>query len=187
MKFFPLLFSAAAVLPLAAAAAEPVPVAAFRTIELVGGGTVTVRPGPVQQVNLIEGDRRISAFAVDDGALTIRACRTSCRDYRLRVEIVTPRIEGVAIRGGGRVDLASGFRPQPRLALAIAGGGRIDADRLPAEAVAAAVRGGGSIETAARSTLAASVNGGGLIRYRGDPEVSSAVRGGGRVMRLRAD
>lgn len=188
MKPLSLIMIAAAVLPLAAAAAaEPVAVPAFRSIELKGGGTVTVRPGPRQQVNLIEGDRRVSDIRVEDGRLVIRACRESCRNYRLRVEIVTPRIEGAAIEGGGAIDLQPGFAAQDNLALAIRGGGNIDADRLPARTVAASIRGGGTIEADARSSLVASVNGGGAILYRGDPEVTSAVRGGGSVARIGAD
>lgn len=179
------LLALAAALPLASASAEPVPVAGFRSIELVGGGTLIVRPGSTQRVELVEGSRGVSDFEVRNGTLRIRACRTSCRDYRLRVEVTTPRVEGLAITGGGSVRVQPGFRPQDRLAVAITGGGSIDADAVQANGVAASIRGGGSIDVHARSTLTASVQGGGSIDYRGDPRVTTAIQGGGSVRPVR--
>jgi len=182
-----LAFSAAAAASFAAAPAlaqEEVRVPAFRQVELVGGGQVTLRHGPRQSVRLLRGSQQVSAFEVDrDGRLRIRACRTSCRNYDLRVEIVTPRIDALAIRGGGSIDAQGSFPGQGSLAAAVTGGGDIDARGLEARDVAAAVTGGGVIRTDPGRTLAASVSGGGSIRYWGNPAVTQSVRGGGSVER----
>jgi hypothetical protein len=170
----------AAVVP--AAAQTPVAVSAFDSVELRGGGTVTVRHGNRQSVTLLSGDLETSRFSVDDqGRLNITACRRSCRDYRLRVEIVTPDIDALAIHGGGSIRTEGAFPSSNQLAVAISGGGSIDAEAIESSNVAASIRGGGSIRTHARASLAASINGGGSIRYRGDPSVTTAINGGGTV------
>ncbi len=167
-----------------AAAQEEVMLPRFDQIELLGGGHVTVRHGAVQRVRLLRGSRQVSDLAVDrQGRLTIRACRTSCRDYDLRVEIVTPSVEALAIRGGGEIETEGAFPRQGSLTAAVTGGGEIDTRALAPRAVAAAVTGGGSILTDPVATLTASVRGGGSVRYWGDPQVTQAVSGGGSVER----
>ena len=180
-KFF---LSAAALGAIAfpAVAQTPVPVSAFDSIELRGGGTLSVRHGDRQRVTLISGNLETSRFAVDeDGQLTIEACRRSCRDYRLQVEVVTPDIDALAIHGGGSIRTEGAFPRSGSLAVAIHGGGVIDAEALESSSVAASINGGGTIRTRARSSLAASINGGGSIRYLGDPHVTSSINGGGSV------
>ena len=165
-----------------AAAQTPVPVAAFDSIELRGGGHVAVRPGPRQRVTLVRGDAETTRFTVDrDGTLRIDACVRPCRDYRLEVEIVTPDLNGVAVSGGGAVRAGEGFPDGGRLAVAVSGGGSIDVGAIRSGSVAASVRGGGAIRTHARDSLTASVSGGGSIRYLGDPRVTSSINGGGAV------
>jgi len=189
---------AAALLGSAAAAAPtPVAVPAFRSIELNGGGQVILRHGPEQRLTLLSGSPEISRIEVDpprqerrSGArsdrhnLVIQACRRSCGGgYKLVVEVVTPNIEGVAVRGGGRIESKNAFPAQSNLGVAIDGGGLIDVRSLPARTVGAAIHGGGSIFTTAEVTLGAAVNGGGAILYWGNPKVGSAVNGGGSVRR----
>jgi hypothetical protein len=179
---------AAAALALAAPAASqtPIRVGTFDAIELRGVGELVIRHGAEQRVTLLEGDRALAGFEVDEqGTLVIRACRTSCRNQRLRVEIVTPEVEAVAIHGGGAIRIERGFPAGDNLAVAVHGGGAIDARALPARNVAAAVSGGGSIRTAPGENLAASIRGGGAILYTGDPETAVSVRGGGAVSRER--
>src|SRR3954452_6512125 len=86
-------------------AAEVVPVSAFRSVQLRGGGEVTLRPGPVQRVTIVEGSAQITHFRVDrDGQLRIDVCDGNCpRQYRLRVEIQSPQAPDVAIAGGGLI------------------------------------------------------------------------------------
>lgn len=180
------LFAVALAASVPALAAETVPVPAFRSVELRGGGQLIVRSGPVQRVTLVEGSARITRFRVErDGQLKIDVCDGRCPDhYRLRVEIQSPRAPDVAIAGGGLIQAAGGFAPQRQLSAAIRGGGKIDVQAVPASSVSAAVHGGGLISVRARSTLAAAINGGGEVRYFGNPQVSSAVHGGGAVRRM---
>jgi hypothetical protein len=146
----------------------------------------------VQRVTLVEGSTGHTGVRVEPsgrggpGRLVVDACRTRCpRDYRLRIEIVTPDLSAVAVEGGGRIDVASGFSPRRHVAAAVSGGGQIDLRALPARDVAAAVNGGGHLRVTATGTLAAAINGGGAIHYWGDPQVSSSIRGGGAVTRGR--
>lgn len=186
MRSFLPLFTTALAMAAPALAAETISVPAFRSVELRGGGDVTVRPGPVQRVTILEGSAQISRIrVVRDGQLQIDVCDGNCpRHYRLRVEVQSPHAPDVAIAGGGLIHAAGGFAPQRQLSVAIRGGGKIDMLPVAASTVSAAVHGGGLISVAARSTLAAAVNGGGEIRYAGNPRVSSAINGGGAVRRL---
>ena len=189
---------AAAFLASAAAAAPiNIPVAAFRSIELNGGGQVILRHGPQQRVTLLSGSPDVSWIAVDPGEqagrsrmnrrqdkLVIETCRRSCgKGYKLVVEVVTPAIEGVAVRGGGRIAANGAFPAQANLGAAIDGGGIIDIRALPGRQVGAAVHGGGRIMTTAQNSLGAAINGGGEVVYWGNPKVGSAVNGGGSVRR----
>ena len=172
----------AAVAP--AAAQTPISLPAFDSVELRGGGRVTIRHGASQSVTLVRGNRDMTRFAVDrSGRLRIDACVRSCRNYDLAVEIVTPGLEGVAIQGGGSLRAEGGFGRRESLAAAISGGGLIDATALSAERVAASVNGGGTIRTHARQSLAVTINGGGSVVYEGDPAVTSRINGGGTVRR----
>jgi hypothetical protein len=176
----------------AAPAAAPVALPRFEGIELRGGGSIVVRQGVAQRVTLIEGNRSHTGIKVEPrgrnglARLVVDACKVQCpRDYRLRIEIVTPDVSAVAVNGGGRIDVARGFSPRGHVAAAVNGGGRIDLRALPGRDVAASVNGGGHLQVTATRTLAASVNGGGAILYWGDPQVASSIRGGGAVTRGR--
>jgi hypothetical protein len=167
-------------------ATELIPVPAFRSIELRGGGEVTLVPGPAQRVTILAGSSAYTSFRVDrDGRLEIDACNERCpHNYDLRIRIESPRVPAVAIHGGGTIRAAGGFAPERQLAAAINGGGTIDLRAVDGVNVAAAVNGGGDIFVRPRSTLSAAVNGGGDIHYLGNPQVSMAVRGGGDVSRV---
>lgn len=177
------LFAVAVIMSMPAVADEIVPVPAFRSAELVGGGVVTVVPGPAQRVTIVEGTSRISRLSVDrDGQLRIDTCQDKCpRDYRLRVVIQSPNVPALAVQGGGVISTAAGFRPQRELAVAVHGGGKIDARSVEAATVAAAVNGGGDVLVRPRASLTAAVNGGGHVRYVGNPAVTTAIHGGGSV------
>ncbi|HZG09924.1 MAG TPA: DUF2807 domain-containing protein [Allosphingosinicella sp.] len=167
-----------------ASAATDVSVGAFEGVRLVGGGEVRLRHGPVQKVSLIQGSAAVSSFRVENGkSLVIRACETSCRNYKLVVEIVTPRIDAVSITGGGSIVSGTGFGAQPNLAASITGGGMLDLDSVPARHVAASIKGGGVIRTDARGSLAVSIVGGGSVTYLADPATTVAINGGGAVSR----
>ena len=173
-----------AVAAVPAVAAEVVPVPEFKSVQLRGGGSIVVRPGP-HRVTIVSGSTQFTGFRVDyRGRLRIDACNARCpRDYDLRIEIHSPTVPDLAINGGGSIVAARGFAPQGQLSAAVSGGGQIDARALAASKVSAAVNGGGEVLTGNSSSLSAAVNGGGLIQYSGNPNVSSAVRGGGAVVR----
>lgn len=162
-------------------AAETVPLPAFQSVELRGGGDILVVPGRVQRVTLVEGSTRFTRLHMrGDGQLEIDTCNERCpHDYQLQVRIESPRVPSVAIAGGGTIRTAAGFAPQRELSAAIKGGGKIDLRSVEA----AAVNGGGDIFVRPRVSLSAAVNGGGDVHYSGTPQVSMAVRGGGDVRR----
>lgn len=169
----------------AAQADETVSVPAFRSIELRGGGHVTLRHGDVQRVTLTRGSTRYTKFHVkDDGQLVIDACNRDCPwVYRLAITIETPAIGGVAVSGGGDIEAESGFARQPKLAAAVSGGGGIDVRAIPATRASAAVSGGGHIRLRALDDLHAAVDGGGKIAMRSGEvaEASATVSGGGAI------
>ena len=166
-----------------AVAAEVVPVPQFRSVELRGGGSVTVVPGPIERVTILEGSSQFTHMRVEgDGRLRIDTCDERCPPaYRLRVEIQSPNAPDLAVSGGGSIMAQAGFRAQPHFAAAVNGGGHVDARALDAASVSAAVNGGGEVLVHARASLAGAVNGGGHIRYWGSPAVTSAVHGGGSI------
>jgi hypothetical protein len=175
-------FSIGATVP--AVAETSVPLSRFDSVELIGGGEVILRHGPAQKVTLLEGSTDLTDFTVDEnGRLSIRACVRTCRDYDLKVEIVTPTLEAAAVRGGGSIETRGEFPAQNSIALAVEGGGGIDLRRVSVEEVAAAVTGGGVIKTQASQQLAAAIHGGGQITYCGNPSITSSVNGGGVITR----
>jgi hypothetical protein len=177
------LFAAAFTASAPAIGVETVPVPRFNSVELRGGGEVTVRPGPVQRVTLMEGSTQFTnVYMTRTGKLRIDVCNNRCPErYRLRVEIQSPNVPDVAISGGGSIHAVPGFAPQSHLSAAVNGGGAIDLRAVDAVNVSAAVNGGGRVSVRPRRTLSAAVNGGGEVRYAGNPQVSMAVHGGGVV------
>jgi len=166
-------------------ATETVPVPQFRSVQLRGGGIVSVVPGPAQRITIEEGSSQFTRVHVEyDGKLVIDTCTERCPPvYRMRVVIQSPNVPDLAISGGGAITTAAGFRSQSRLSAAVNGGGRIDATSVDAAQVSAAVNGGGNIVVRPRNSLSAAVNGGGHVRYLGNPTTSVAIHGGGSVNR----
>jgi Putative auto-transporter adhesin, head GIN domain len=177
------LFAAALAASAPVLATEVVPVPQFNSVELRGGGVVTLAPGAAQRVAILEGSSQFTRMHVErDGQLRIDTCDERCpANYRLRVEIQSPRVPNLAISGGGQITTLAGFRPQSELSAAVNGGGKIDARSIEASEVSAAVNGGGELLVSPRSELSAAINGGGHVRYWGSPAVSSAIHGGGQV------
>jgi len=168
-----------------APAEELVRVAPFDSVELEGGGHVIVRHGDVQVVRLLKGSTAFTRFVVkDQGKLRIEACNNECpHHYDLEVEITTPRVNGLAISGGGAIESAGNFAAEHHVALAIDGGGKIDVRTMDADDAEAAVNGGGVIRLKAHGNLTAAIDGGGEIRYWGNPHVTQAIDGGGEIKR----
>jgi len=173
--------------PLAAAAQTVMPTGRFTSVQLRGGGTISIRQGPVQRVTLVSGDPQVAGFDVDrDGQLIISSCRHTCwGNQHLDVDIETPVLDGVRIDGGGHIVARGAFPAQRAVSAVIHGGGDIDMKDVPAQAASAAIHGGGKIQVAAQSSLSAEIFGGGSIRYLGQPAVSSSIHGGGTISPLR--
>lgn len=177
------LFAFALVASVPAVGAEIMPVSPFDSVELRGGGDVTVVPGPAQRVTIVEGSSQFTRVYVERrGELKIDACNERCPEhYRLRIQIESPRVPALAVDGGGDINLAGGFAPQRELTLAVNGGGKIDTRAVDAADVTAAVNGGGSLLVRAQASLTGAVRGGGDVRYWGNPQVTTAIQGGGSV------
>ena len=177
------LFAFAFVASAPAFAAETVPVAHFSSVELRGGGNVAIPRGPAERVTIVEGSSRFTRIYVDrHGSLKIDVCNHDCpRNYRLRVEIQSPRVPVLAVDGGGVINVGGGFGAVSALTLAVNGGGKIDTRAVSARDVTAAVNGGGQLFVRASSGLTGAVRGGGLIRYWGNPAVTSVIDGGGSI------
>lgn len=176
-RIIPALF-AFSLLPLAASAAETVSVPPFKSIELRGGGHITLRHGDNQHVSIVNGSTKFTAFHIEpNGRLVIDACNESCpHRYDLDIEIVTPVIEGVAISGGGHIAATSGFGTQAMITAEVSGGGDIDLRSINAQRVNASVSGGGDMRLHAEKSLMAAVDGGGAITYWGHPTVTQRER-----------
>jgi hypothetical protein len=176
-------FAFALVASAPALASELVPLPHFDAVELRGGGNVTLVPGPVERVTIVEGSTRFTRLYVDhNGTLKIDTCNGDCpRLYQLRIEIQSPNVPTLAVDGGGAISAASGFGPQRRLVAAVNGGGIIDTRAVDTGDVTAAINGGGKLFVRARSALTGAVRGGGSVRYWGNPRVTTAIQGGGSV------
>ena len=180
----PFLFAVVA-LPAQTHAAEVVPTPAFRSIDLRGGGDVTIVRGPVQRVTIVSGSSQFTHIYLErEGQLRIDACNSRCpRNYPLQIRIESPTVPSVAIEGGGTIVAARGFAPQANLAAAVHAGGTIDLRAVDAREVSAAINAGGDIYVRPRVSLSAAVHAGGDIHYSGNPQVSMAVSNGGNVSR----
>ena len=153
----------------------------FRSIELRGGGSVTVRHGDAHRVTVIEGGTN-RPIRTDGDRLVIDECSSDCRGgHRIRVEIVAPEIARLAVANGGRIELRGDFPSQSTVAASVSSGGMIDLRPLEAEQASASIDQGGRILVHARSALSASVSNGGNVTYWGDPSILSSIRLGGVV------
>src|SRR3954468_9265728 len=105
MRSFVPLFALAIAGAAPALALEPVPVPAFSSVQLRGGGDVTVIPGRAQRVAIIEGSLQFTRVRVDQGGrLRIGAGVQRCPPaYRLRIEVQSPRVPDLAVDGGGQI------------------------------------------------------------------------------------
>src|SRR5689334_25306214 len=114
------LFAWALLASVPALASEYVAVPHFDSVELRGGGDVTLVPGPVQRVTILNGSSQFThIYMRRDGQLRIDACNERCpRNYNLQIRIESPRAPDVAISGGGTIKASNGFAPQGQLAAA---------------------------------------------------------------------
>ncbi|HEX2590555.1 MAG TPA: DUF2807 domain-containing protein [Rhizomicrobium sp.] len=157
----------------------------FDGVGLEGGGHVVLKYGAQQRVTLVKGSTQFTDIRVEHGSLKIDACNEHCPNhYDLEIEVITPSLKALAVRGGGEIESAAGFPAQNVISVAVSGGGDIKVKNVKADTINAAVHGGGSIDVYAQRTLNAAVAGGGEITYFGNPaKVSQAAVGGGEITR----
>jgi hypothetical protein len=180
------IFALAASAP--AVAQENVPVAGFRSVELKAGGDVSIVPGPVQRVTLLNGSREFTRLRMrDGGTLEIAtSCSNHCpRQYNLRIRIESPMVPDVAVEAGGTIRVAPGFAPQRNVSAAINAGGTIDLGSVAVDGASTAINAGGDIFVRPRSSLNVAINAGGEVHYAGNPRLSTAIVNGGSLTRLR--
>ena len=175
-----LAFPAVLVSPASGQPAERPP--SFQSIELQGGGIVTVRHGPTRDVTVSyqNPDRPIR---IDGDRLVIAPCRGACRRGRhIEVDIVTPAVSRLAVSDGGILHVVGDFPRQPAVAASVTSGGTADHRWLEAGSVSASVSHGGRILARPGRQLTASISDGGSITYWGDAAVTSSVQRGGVVV-----
>lgn len=157
--------------------------AAYRSIQLVGGGHLVLKPGASAEAKLVRGDPRFTRILQEGGGrLKIENCRPRCpRGYEAEVEVTSPRLAALAVSDGGTLEVGRGFPPQPALALAVHDGGAVDARAIVADQITAAVADGGRILVRAEGDLNAVVADGGAITYWGRPRLHTQVTHGGVI------
>lgn len=164
-------------------------VRAFTGVELNGVGIVTIRHGPRRSVSVRGDDNVVDHVTADVAGGTLRVgLEGRVRTHReLRITVVTPALEVLAVSGSGEL-FATGVRAR-RLRVTVSGSGLVDArgaveqldvevdglcdvrlGRLRAQTVAVRLNGTGRVLVNATRTLDATVAGAGEIVYRGDPE-----------------
>ena len=169
---------------LATASAQPADAPSdppFRSIELRGGGVVSLSHGPIRRVTVIEGsgERRIRT---DGDRLVIDECRRPCPEgHRIKVDVIAPEVASLRVSNGGLIRVESTFPTQPTLSVAVDNGGSIDARALEPARVEAGVSSGGRILVNPGQEMDAAIVDGGVIFFWGNPRVRSSVRRGGEV------
>jgi len=188
MRGVKLMFTLAVVGTIAApalAAETLIPVQAFHSVGLTGDAHVTIHYGVQQRVLLVNGSTDLTRIRVDEphnGSLEIDACPHRCPpSYEPTIEITTPDVDGLAVKGDGVIEVVDHFPPRETLGVAVSGDGSITAEHVHATTVRAAVHGDGQITVSANDELIAAVNGDGAIRYFGKPRVLSTVHDGGVI------
>lgn len=154
----------------------------FESIELQGGGIVTVRHGPTRTVTVTfkNPDRPIRS---DGDRLVIAPCSGVCRDKHIEVDIVTPAVSRLAVTDSGIIHVVGDFPRQAAVAASVTNGGTLDIRWLEADSVSASVSHGGRILARPGRHLAASISDDGNITYWGDATVTSSVQRGDAIVR----
>lgn len=174
-------------LPAIAHCQTPIPLTAFRSVALRGGGKVILSHGAEQKITLFQGKPGQTRLRVKDERLIIDRCQACPHDEPLVVEIITPDFEDLMVTDGGTIEVRGRFPARENLRAAVEDGGTIDVRSVEVQSVAALVQQGGRILTRAQKTLLGSISHGGVITYWGSPNVSSHVDDGGMVMRGKSE
>jgi len=178
---------------------------AFQRISVAGRAELFVRTGPEHRVQVSFDDNLLEFVetGVEHGQLAIELAGPARYKTRepLRVDVVLPRLEGLAaagstrveaeeidaerlevsLAGSGRMRLAGRARD---LSVSIAGSGDLDLRDLAASQAEVSITGSGDVRLQASDRLEVSIAGSGRVAYLGAPEVSSSIAGSGEVVSL---
>lgn len=175
----------------------------FHQVELRGAGDLIVVVGPATSVTFTGDPDRLKDLKtqVHDGRLIID--RERGWDWfsqgKLKIELTTPRLDGLAIRGAGdaelsgikgaqlllEIDGAGDLRASGETGMLeahIKGAGDMDLSQLAARDARVSINGAGDLSVRASGALEATINGAGSIRYAGNPQpVKTRINGAGTI------
>jgi hypothetical protein len=175
----------------------------FHQVDLRGAGELIVRVGPATSLTLTGDPERLKDVKTEvrAGRLVIDQERgwNWFRGGKLKIELTTPTLDGLAIRGAGdaqvsgikgsqlllEIDGAGDLRASGEtdmLEAHIKGAGDMDLAQLAARDAKVSINGAGDLSVRASGALEATINGAGSIRYTGHPQpVKSRINGAGSI------
>lgn len=151
---------------------------------LEAGGRLSIEPGVVSTVTLLDGADRTMRARISEGTLFVECIQPCANRPAGVVRVEMPVIAGLEIGGGGSISVTGSFPLQRDVVIAVRGGGTIDAATLQVSRATVSMSGGGRARLWVVDSLRATVTGGGSVEYRGNPSVDSGIQGGGSVRRL---
>jgi hypothetical protein len=171
----------------------------FRMLELRTGSELTVKRDETYYVRVSGPSDAVAALhtRIDGDQLMLEydASYTAPVTDKLKLEVHTPFLKSVSLRGNGKATVEAGFEdsllgsvfgsgslrvlggPFSFLSFIVSGSGSVDAHEAQCNEANVEVNGTGSIEVKASTTLTARIEGTGTISYYGSPTVT--VNGGG--------
>ena len=178
-------------------------VAAFHSVELVGGNNVVIHVGAKRSVVVKADDNLLGRVTtkVESGTLLIGNTPGGLTTRSpMSVVVSVPTLSALTLAGGGNI-VVSGISAES-LTVTLSGGGNVTASgsarslgvtlsgsgtawfaRLPANDVHAVLSGSGTIHVTATKSLNALVPGSGTIIYAGNPQdVTKSITGSGAII-----
>ncbi len=172
----------------------------FSAIDLEGASNIEVTQGAVQSVSITADDNitPLITTTVKSGKLIVSSSKSYSTHHDIKVAIVVPKIEAVAVNGSGDIvlsqlsttklittvsgsgNITAGGRADNFTAI-VNGSGDIDAEKLISKKATVRVTGSGSIVLNASETLNADVTGSGDISYTGTAKVKAEITGSGSI------
>ncbi len=181
-------------------ATEQREVGAFKSVSSSGSMDLSITIGTEQSVRVTADDNLLPLIETKlvGSQLRIRPVEPISARTDLRVDIVIPVLEGVALSGSGSATLAG--LTEPSLDLSIAGSGDVSASgtadnlsasiagsgslrlfNLATKAAEIKIAGSGDAEINAAESLSAAIAGSGSVRYAGAPQLQQKVSGSGTI------
>ena len=182
-------------------ASETRPVGAFTGVVLDLPASVDVRVGDAPAVTLRADENLLGAITTDvvDGALVIGSSSSFSTESEISLEVVTPSLNRVEVRGSGSVGATGVAGPSldvsvrgsgsveasgsvERLSVTSAGSGTVKLFDLSTDEADVNVNGSGDVEVTVLRSLQAKVTGSGTVVYGGNPsEVVTDIEGSGSI------